>query len=244
MNIQTTTTTTRLLTEGDNEFELSFEPADYLDHYVVVNGDVAHVGYLVLDEDSRFADPSDDDCAPEFIRFDNRDEREEWVHRNLVTCQTCWGTNYVHTDEEREAAEADGYDPACLNFEPRFEWTPTTWWVERYEHGLVKYALMGESSYVDRRWDVASGVAVLKIEPTEWGTADWTQDRYEDAAREWLANYTSWCNGDVYGVVVEEYKREGDTWTQVDHDACWGYVGSDYAELVLKDEMPAVEVMS
>lgn len=63
------------------------------------------------------------------------------------------------------------------------------------------------------------------------------------------SSYQSWCNGDVYGCVVEVFDRIGDDpdephWeSDGDHDACWGFIGSDYALESLKSEYfePAVK---
>lgn len=99
-------------------------------------------------------------------------------------------------------------------------------WVERYEHSLVRYALMGESSHVDRQWDVAPGVAVIVI------PEDFTPP-YDDVARNSLEEYTSWCNGDVYGIVHVWLNPDG---TPDEDESCWGYIGREYAEQQLDDE--------
>lgn len=101
-------------------------------------------------------------------------------------------------------------------------------WVERYEHGLVRYALMGESSQVDRQWDVAPGVAVIVI------PEDFTPP-YEDVARGILEEYTSWCNGDIYGV-VHVWLNANATVLDDEIEHCWGLIGRDYAEQTLDSE--------
>lgn len=74
------------------------------------------------------------------------------------------------------------------------------------------------------------------------------------AARELAAQaveeYNSWLSGDCYGCVVETFKNvaepgEDPKWEQVDSDACWGYVGSDWAQKVLREDYfgPAVKAL-
>jgi hypothetical protein len=45
-----------------------------------------------------------------------------------------------------------------------------------------------------------------------------------------IENYSQWCSGEVYGVVVWEYTRDSiaDSWQDPDRDQeCWGYYGGD-----------------
>lgn len=52
-----------------------------------------------------------------------------------------------------------------------------------------------------------------------------------------LEQYNAWLSGDCYGCVMQRFQRqEDDSWESVEDDACWGFVGSDYAEEVLKVE--------
>jgi hypothetical protein len=54
-----------------------------------------------------------------------------------------------------------------------------------------------------------------------------------EMAEEACETYTSWCNGDCYGIVIGIYDLEGDV---VEEDTCWGYVGSEWAEEALEEE--------
>lgn len=54
-----------------------------------------------------------------------------------------------------------------------------------------------------------------------------------------LDEYKKWCNGEVFGCVVEVFKRgEDGTWELPDagHDSCWGFIGEDYAQKVLEED--------
>jgi hypothetical protein len=48
-------------------------------------------------------------------------------------------------------------------------------------------------------------------------------------ARQACETYTDWCNGSVYGVVVEVFDANDEVIDEL-QDACWGYIGSKYAE--------------
>lgn len=57
------------------------------------------------------------------------------------------------------------------------------------------------------------------------------------------SEYAAWCNGDVYGCVSETFSAvvDGDEddepkWEQLEEDACWGFIGRDYALETLKSE--------
>lgn len=56
-----------------------------------------------------------------------------------------------------------------------------------------------------------------------------------------LEEYIKWCNGEVYGVVVQTHDAE--TGEQIEVDSCWGFIGDDWATEALKSDYfgPAVE---
>jgi len=56
------------------------------------------------------------------------------------------------------------------------------------------------------------------------------QNAADKYAQSCLDEYVKWCNGDCYGIVVETFTKEGDEWVQADEDACWGFIGMEYAE--------------
>lgn len=120
----------------------------------------------------------------------------------------------------------------------------TTVWIERYEHSLVRYAPLNEASAVDRQWDVAMGVAVMIFKPEEWGK----DPDFREIARTICDEYTSWCNGDAYGIITfrrrlpvdapncpvlipEQFARE--VWEE--EDSCWGFLGDEYAERTARE---------
>lgn len=60
----------------------------------------------------------------------------------------------------------------------------------------------------------------------------------EELAAQACEQYTSWCNGDCYGVVVVTCNADG---SMIDSDECWGHIGHEYAEQTLKEQMAAVK---
>jgi hypothetical protein len=50
--------------------------------------------------------------------------------------------------------------------------------------------------------------------------------------------FTSWCNGDCHGVIVVTCAPDG---SMEDSDECWGYIGSEYAEKTLQEQMDNVK---
>lgn len=95
--------------------------------------------------------------------------------------------------------------------------------VGAYEHGQIQWGLSGESMHSNDMFDYASVAGFIAI------PLDFTNP--EDAARNILRDYTDWCNGEVYGVVLVE--KEGDEWLET--DSCFGYIGSEYTEATLKE---------
>lgn len=83
-------------------------------------------------------------------------------------------------------------------------------------------------------YHIAKEIARLR---TKAGMPAWNNGR-RTAARQLAANaaeyHTDYCNGNAYGVVVAVYNMDGDL---VEDDACWGFVGDNYAEECLMSEV-------
>jgi hypothetical protein len=50
-----------------------------------------------------------------------------------------------------------------------------------------------------------------------------------------LDEYQNFCNGEVFGTVVQVFEIGEGSLTQVDEDSCWGFIGDEYAESALKE---------
>ena len=53
-------------------------------------------------------------------------------------------------------------------------------------------------------------------------------------AEQAVEQYNAWTSGDCYGVVVQVHELDG---TFVEEDACWGHIGSEYAEESLAEQV-------
>jgi len=98
--------------------------------------------------------------------------------------------------------------------------------VDKYEHGGVAYSLAATVGYPDAQWDVASSCCVLVVPD------DVTDPRAYAVGM--LDTYTSWCNGDVYGIVSCTVTPDG---TVSERSECWGFIGHEHAEESLKWEI-------
>lgn len=121
--------------------------------------------------------------------------------------------------------------------------------VDNYSHSGNHYSLEGTRDYPDRRWDVAPrGVYVLaEDDRATWDAAIAAGgDRkaaiaaVREAINATLDEYSKWSRGEVYGHVVETFRRTGELWEIDDSlsDEGWGYIGYDYAMDQLREAMP------
>ena len=65
----------------------------------------------------------------------------------------------------------------------------------------------------------------------------------QELAEEALEQYNAWLSGDCYGVCVEVYKLEDEDDEDgelVEDEACWGFVGSDFAKQDLEEGFKAM----
>lgn len=98
----------------------------------------------------------------------------------------------------------------------------------------------------------------VSISPTTWDgdpddlpNAIWVADKgaienlqgsenLRSAIEEYAAGvckeYESWCNGDVYGCVVQTFELKDGEWEELNEDICWGFVGMEHALESLKAE--------
>jgi hypothetical protein len=227
------TTGYSLVDDDGREFPTEFQPVEWLDPFVRENDDGSvTIRYAVQDNDPMAHEWQE---GVEFLLFNSGYERDQWISEGPDYCEDCGGYKAQHNEDGSDFLDDWGDTIDGHEFRPRTEWTDRMFWVERYEHGLVNYALMGESSQVDRRWDVAGGVAVLTV-------PDDVTDP-EAFARSVLEEYTDWCNGDVYGVCEQTYAMDQQDptkqvdWVSIDEETCWGFIGQSYTESVLKERL-------
>jgi hypothetical protein len=122
--------------------------------------------------------------------------------------------------------------------------------VQRYSHGLDHYSIDRSKTYPQHAH--STGVCGVFTPCSD------AQDTYkakvasvgEELAMEALIKdsnsildeYSSWCNGDVYGVIVQTWEVEGQHVRAISSDEVWGYIGSDEALAVLFEVMPELDV--
>lgn len=106
-----------------------------------------------------------------------------------------------------------------------------------YDHGSQHWSISGRGYQC--RWDTARGAGV-------WVPDQYLREQIDlDVAKgldlraqslkycqQFLDSYNDVINGNVYGVVVECFDREGNI---VRDESCWGYIGSEHAEESLKE---------
>lgn len=196
--------------EKDIDLELNFVAVDQDDIEIRHDKekDALVVGYLAHDFDPEW-DAWPSDPSP------HDDIGEEGVFIEF--------RDEVSRDEFMERMESENRTPLV---------------VDRYQHGLVHFSVANTMEYPDRRWDVApSGVFVPNDYLQEqFNKEEITREELIAQANASLNAYSDYCNGSVYGCVVETFmKNENGAWEQVEEEAVWGHVGRESAEETLKE---------
>lgn len=107
-----------------------------------------------------------------------------------------------------------------------------------YDHSGVTLSVSGDG--MQCRWDTSRGEAVwvpdkyLREELEKIADPKERRTRAVEYAAQACETYTSWANGDCYGVVVQVHELDG---TFVEQDACWGYIGSEDAKESLAEQV-------
>lgn len=186
------------------ELELSFHPEPESIEVKRSNGKII-VAYLV----------QDDDCANPLEEQDGIGSIRSLSNRHR---------NHISQDEALEILENDK-DAVPLSY---------------FEHGLCQWGVQGSMRGMpDFRWDGVDFAGIwipdACVRESYTGQDGKTREQwmFEQAASA-CEQYTSWCNGDCYGVCVDVFNKDGD---KVSDDACWGYVGREWAEQSRNDEL-------
>jgi len=124
---------------------------------------------------------------------------------------------------------------------------PYTVMLDCYEHGGQVWSVTGSGPQC--LFDTARGAGVwvpdqcLREELDSIKTnegIDAARSRAVEFARQALGSYNAWLAGDCYGVAVDVFSTEGDRLKRIDESAVWGYVGREWAEESLSEEVSAV----
>ena len=200
---------------------------------------VVHDQYGAYDLDNPRDDNSGEDSW-EWIEWGSGRERERWLEDNFC-CAEC-GSQWGNEDE----ACPSGYEESDKHRYPDAFRPGLDFWIEKYDHSLVRYAPTNESSQIDRQWDVAPGVAIVRFKE-DHGCGHVGPGGLLEFVRAVCDAYTDWCNGAVYGIVTFERTRPTDPsgflapedfeWSWEQTDSCWGYNGSEAAESAAEAEL-------
>lgn len=90
--------------------------------------------------------------------------------------------------------------------------------VHRYEHGLCQWSQGGDV-------DDCDGMLIWE-DPIEDLGPESIEDRRKDA--QWFLDiHTDWCNGSVYGYVIEKITEDECEDEEEEIDSAWGFFGTD-----------------
>lgn len=198
--------TRHFVTHNELELDLSFDPDN--EPVIKETEDRIIVGYLCQDEDAE------------------------------NPCKHCDGMGQIRSLSNRHI-DSIGIDEA----EELIESNPFVVPLSYFEHGQSLWDVHGGERIgccPDMRWDGVrfAGVWVpdeccmdeINLKKTDEEKAS----RAREMAEQCCKTYTSWCNGDCWGVCVDVFDKE---WNKVEDDACWGHIGSEWAEQALKEKM-------
>ena len=98
--------------------------------------------------------------------------------------------------------------------------------VDKYDHSGTHFSIKDTANYPDRQFDVAPSNVLVVPKDVEIEHARAFAESTLNVMNEFNA-------GDVYGVVTQTWDAHG---TELESDACWGYIGDEYAKSTRDDE--------
>lgn len=152
------------------------------------------------------------------------------------------GVGYIRSLNNRHINRIDRDEAVAL-----LESDPDVIPLSYFEHGRCMWAVKGAlDNTPDFCWDGTSFAGVwipddctrnsCPVKPAKKGKKVIGGERrqwFEKQAESACEQYTSWANGDCYGHTVVVCDQDG---AMLSDDACWGYVGTEYAEERLQEE--------
>lgn len=120
--------------------------------------------------------------------------------------------------------------------------------VDKYDHSSVHYSVAQSSAYPDQRWDVSHNNSV--IVPCDDIQSQYKKYKKEHGAaaafKHFIADtnlildgYSKCCNGENFGYQIKVFDKNGN---ETQDEACWGYIGSDYANQEKSSAMDCVAI--
>jgi hypothetical protein len=214
MSIKIKTHTSYTYEDGAHSFPIPFEFYEYSAILsITADGQTAVLGCLAQDDSPE--DPFEAWDEGTFVQFNSRymhntDRPEIEAWKNLVRANS--GRIVTHS------GTGDNHGPGTTDC---------------YAKSVVTAAMCrgdkhtGENSMAEQLLDRSHGYYIVP--------SDVPLDKVLDYANSSFETYSSWCNGDVYGVCVWTFTRDGEGWELEDRDECWGYYGYKYASAELAD---------
>jgi len=141
----------------------------------------------------------------------------------------------VHDDIYRDVLEKMWSEPEF------FPGDPDAQLLSCYSHSGEHWSLSGHG--MQCRWDTSNSAGVwvpgdcLSNELAELTDPVERRQQAQGYCMSFLEQYNDINSGQVFGIVVEWFDEEG---TAIEHDSCWGFVGSDHAEESLKETFDGV----
>jgi hypothetical protein len=159
------------------------------------------------------------------------------------------GSNYAKFDWSSEE------DEEMLSLLGSYEDLAKSAWEDLYAEGKIGDYLAVPVRYYDSVH--GPGTAQMYVCHIDDANAVWVPGKYEIAnmslrddmthaekmevaekyAAGCLSTYEKWCNGDCYGVVVEAFELVDGEYVRLDTDSCWGYIGSEWADESVREQM-------
>lgn len=135
--------------------------------------------------------------------------------------------NHINPAQKQLPTVEMALDFVAANRDPDSEYAVFAVWA--YEHGNIvfKAVELGAGNPYADEWD-SGNAGIIALKRTDFGPD------LLDYAKGICATYTDWCNGEVYGYVVEN--EDGDV-----VDSCWGYVGDPEDNGALTEGLSAFE---
>ena len=207
---------------------LDFEPD--LDAVWVNHESVATQRYIKIV--SQF-DGIYEDLKPDFDQ-DEGESDEEFIKSALaLDCEDAWSWEDVRDEDAMRAVLTEMWD------DPEYHpGDKDAQLLAVYSHSGEHWSLSGEG--MQCRWDTSNRAGTWVPDDCLRSQLDDDEkagkDRQAQAriyAQQFLDNYNEVNSGQVYGCVVETFDMDGE---RLEEDACWGYVGFQYAQECLKDE--------
>lgn len=233
-----------VITDTDREVELTFEPYPCDDILVHETPDHTVVAYLTLDFDPE--NPMKAFDGQGALRDKSTWEREgrgsdtdtDPFRVPVYWCDSAHGpgTATFHLTDSAETANKFWFPDECAEQNIRASALPEGVEVKQMltqgaEWPAALYGLFVEGEQGARF--VAPWADVWQRAFTLFPVTDETlRYRARQYAKGVLEEYRDYCNGDVYGVVVELFDRQGE---RIEEESVWGHYGYDYAKEALTE---------